>query len=128
MFNFKILFLLLLLVFSNCIFKKQDFIIHNTNSYSWDFGEVKEGKILRYNFILKNNSSKTLNIKDAHTSCGCTILNLNKKTLLPKEEAIIETEFDTKGISGDIEQHIYLYTDNSDQQIIKFTIKGRVIP
>ena len=38
--------------------------------FTLDFGKVKQGEILKHSFILKNDSSKTLNIKDANTSCG----------------------------------------------------------
>jgi hypothetical protein len=45
----------------------------------FDFGKVKQGEVLKHTFSLKNDSTKNvLNIKNVHTSCGCTASEVKK--------------------------------------------------
>lgn len=98
-----------------------------SDPYTWDFGFAKQGEVLKHTFILKNESTKALNIKQVNTSCGCTISEVKKKTLLPQASTEIAVEFKTKGYSGPVKQHIYVTTDSLDNPIIKFIIKADVV-
>jgi len=98
-----------------------------TDHYSWDFGRVKEGEILKHDFILKNEYKNILNIKDINTSCSCTVSSIKKKTLLPGESTLIEVKFNTKGYSGPTQQFIYVNTDSLDNPILRFIIKAEVV-
>ncbi len=95
--------------------------------YTWDFGQVKQGELQKHNFILKNESQKTLNIKSVNTSCGCTVSEVQKNTLQPGEETSIGVTFNSKGYSGAVQQFVYVNTDDPDNPIIKFTIKAEVV-
>ncbi|MFH0790249.1 MAG: DUF1573 domain-containing protein [Candidatus Omnitrophota bacterium] len=97
------------------------------NARVWDFGKAKAGVILEHVFLLKNESAeKTLNINDLTTSCGCTVSEAAKKTLLPGETAEIEVKFNTKGYVGQTKQFIIVTTDNLDNSVIQFIIKADV--
>jgi len=98
-----------------------------TEQYTWDFGQIKQNEILKHEFILKNETSLTLNLKDATSSCGCTVLALKKKVLLPTESTAIEVKFDSRGYLGPIQQFVYLSTDSKDIPVIRFIIKANVI-
>ena len=95
--------------------------------YSWDFGRVNEGEVLKHTFVLKNESKKTLTIKDVNTSCGCTASKVEKKIILPGENTEIEVQFNSKGYSGLTQQYVYVHTDSLDKSIIRFIIKADVI-
>jgi len=95
--------------------------------FTLDFGKVKQGEILKHNFTLKNDSSKTLNIKDANTSCGCTASKVAKKTLAPGESTVINVSFKSKGYNGRVTQFIYVNTDSAEKPTIRFTIKAEVV-
>lgn len=95
--------------------------------YAWDFGEVKQGEVLKHVFVLKNESLKTLNIKEVTTSCGCTASKIKKKTLLSQENTSLEVQFKTKGYSGPTKQYVYVRTDSLDNPVIRFIIKADVI-
>jgi hypothetical protein len=97
------------------------------DSYSWDFGRVKEGAVLKHVFKLRNESNRALNIKEVTTSCGCTVSKAQKKTLLPKETTSIEVSFKTRGYSGPTQQYIYVNTDDLDNPLIRFIIKADVV-
>lgn len=98
-----------------------------SDPYTWDFGQVKEGQILKHIFSLKNESDKALKIKDINSSCGCTASEAKKMALLPKESTTIEVKFDSKGYSGPVKQYIYVHTDNLDNPLIRFIIIAQVI-
>lgn len=94
---------------------------------AWDFGRVREGQIVKHAFSLKNESDKTLTIKDLHTSCGCTASEIKKKALGPGESTEILVSFDSKGYSGEVKQFIYVNTDDIDNPVIRFIIKAEVV-
>ncbi len=92
----------------------------------WDFGQVRAGDVVRHDFIIKNTKSKVLNIKEVHTSCGCTVSEVPKKVLQPGEDAPIQVKMDTKGDSGPVKQHIYVNTDDPENPVYVFVIKAEV--
>ena len=111
--------------------------------YTWDFGQVREGQIVKHAFRLQNESDKTITIKDTHTSCGCTTSEIKKRVLRPGESAEIGVSFNSKGYSGEVKQFIYVNTDDIDTStslgingersrtidnpVIRFIIKAEVI-
>lgn len=95
--------------------------------YSWDFGQVKEGVVLKHDFLFRNESDKTLKITDITTSCGCTVSEVKKKVIPPGEETQIKVSFKTKGYSGPTQQIVYVHTDNLDNSILRFIIKADII-
>jgi hypothetical protein len=108
--------LILLLVFSGCF-----------DPFTFDFGKVKEGEVLKHEFILKNEASKILNIKDVNTSCGCTVSEVEKKSLSAGESTVIKVKFNSRGYSGPTQQYIYIHTDNLDNPVIRYIIKAEVV-
>lgn len=128
----RVLLILLFLSFplQGCYSQNQEEITSQTeitDPYSWDFGQAKEGEALKHVFVLKNESEKTLTIKDVNTSCGCTASKVEKKILLPGETTEIEVRFNTKGYSGLTQQYVYVHTDSLDKPIIRFIIKAEVV-
>lgn len=95
--------------------------------YFWDFGQVKEGEVLKHNFTLTNNSKNPLNIKGTNVSCGCMVAKIDKKKLAPGESTQIAVEFHSEGYTGAVEQFVYVETDSTDNPILKFKVKSEVI-
>ena len=93
----------------------------------WDFGVVKQGAVLKHDFILKNETNDILAINSIHTSCGCTASQSDKKSLMPQESTAIKVTFNSHGYLGLVKQFVYVNTDNADQAIIKFTVKANVV-
>ena len=94
---------------------------------SWDFGKIEQGSVATHEFQLKNESEKTLKINDVTASCGCTVPKIKEKTLSPGQATTIEVKFNSKGYSGQVQQYIYVNTDNLDNPVIRFIIKADVI-
>jgi hypothetical protein len=93
----------------------------------WDFGQVKQGELLKHDFILKNETKNVLGINSIHTSCGCTASKSDKKSLLPQESTKITVNFNSKGYLGPVKQFVYVNTDNTDMEIVKFSIKAQIV-
>lgn len=96
----------------------------------WDFGKVKEGVVLKHDFLLKNSSDKIMNIKEVHTSCGCTTSEVKNRRILPGEETEIEVKFNTKGYSGPVRQFVYVHTvteGDNNLEIKQFIVKADVV-
>lgn len=127
----KIFFLIFLLfLIQGCDARNQDGQTAQseiTDPYSWDFGQVEAGKVLKHNFVFKNESKKTLSIKELNSSCGCTVSKVKKKILLSGESTLIEAKFNTKGYLGQTQQFIYVHTDSLDNPIVRFIIKATVV-
>jgi hypothetical protein len=96
--------------------------------FSWNFGELKAGNVVKHVFIFKNRSQKQQNIKDVTTSCGCAISKVEKRSLKPGEETAIEVEFNSKGYSGEVKQYVYLHTEDPDNPVVRFIIQAKVNP
>jgi len=95
--------------------------------YTWDFGRVKENKVVEHKFILKNESARVLNIKEVNSSCGCTVSQADKKKLLPGESAVIKVRFNSRKYSGPVQQYVYVHTDAIDNPVVRFIIKAEVV-
>jgi hypothetical protein len=126
---------LLLLVLVGCCgvvrAQKQDNLTlkaeEEAQDYKWDFGKVKEGEVLKHNFVLKNKTNKDLTIEKINTSCGCTVSKVKKKKLSPQKSTIVEVKFNTKGYSGTTTQFIYVNTNDLDKPVIRFIITAQVV-
>ena len=123
-----ILFLLVSLLFLGCGFSssQSEEPEDEQEPYFWDFGQVSQGEILTHAFNLKNDSPDKLNIKNVHTSCGCTASEIEKKEIPPGENINIQVTFNTKGYSGIKEQSVYVYTDRQEEPTFKLTIKADI--
>lgn len=93
----------------------------------WDFQEVPQGEVVTHEFVFRNESQDTLNIKEVTTSCGCTVSKVKNKTLFPNEETVIEVKFDSKGYKGMVQQFVYVHTNSLDRPIVRYIIKANVV-
>ena len=118
-----ILFLLSFLVFLQLNYADSN--IPDPNE--WDFGQVKQGDVLKHDFIFKNETKDVLNITGVNTSCGCTASQADKQSLKPGEDTTINVSFNSHGYLGQIKQFIYVNTDSAVVAIVKFTIKAEVV-
>lgn len=105
-------------------FAQSDGIESNT----WDFGKIRVSEgIVKHVFSLRNDSTEVLNINSTHASCGCTLSEIDKKIILPKETANLDVKFNPKGYSGELTQYVYVDTDSKSMPIYKFIIKANII-
>ena len=102
--------------------------VGSDNHYFWDFGQVKTGEIVRHSFLIENNSDKALTITGINTSCACTNSELKDKIVNPWQNTRILVRFNSKDYTPSIvTQHVYVNTDNTDNPVLRFTIKAEIV-
>src|SRR5581483_2747660 len=67
---------------------------------SHDFGKIKQGDKITYEFKFTNTGKSPLIITDAKASCGCTIPEWPKTPIKPGESAGIKVTFNSLGKMG----------------------------
>lgn len=67
---------------------------------SHDFGKIKQGDKVNYDFKFTNTGKSPLIISEAHATCGCTIPEWPKTPVKPGESAVIKVTFNSAGKTG----------------------------
>ncbi|MET3502657.1 putative small secreted protein [Mucilaginibacter rubeus] len=67
---------------------------------SHDFGKIKEGDKVSYDFKFTNTGKSPLIITNARATCGCTTPTWPKAPVKPGESGIISVTFNSAGKSG----------------------------
>jgi len=65
-----------------------------------DFGTIKQGEKVTYEFQFKNAGDGDLLIRTANGSCGCTVPEWPKDPVHPGQKGIIKVTFDSAGKTG----------------------------
>lgn len=79
------------------------------------FAGIKEGVPVTIRYILKNESTETLNLKPS-SSCGCSTPTLPKSQITPDEEMIMTVVFDSLGKKGVSEKSVFVSYDLNGAQ------------
>jgi len=91
-----------------------------------DLKEIPSDKPAQGSFTLKNIGASPLIIRKVETSCSC--LTIDKAAPIPAGESItLYFTFDPRGLSGQEEKKIILYTNAPDQPIIILFVKALVV-
>jgi hypothetical protein len=80
----------------------------------WDFGNIKQGKILTHVFKFKNEGESPLLIHNVRTSCGCAAALVSSREISPGKSGELKVTFNTKGYEG--QQTKFVYVDSNDPQ------------
>lgn len=67
---------------------------------SHDFGKIKQGDKVNYDFKFTNTGKSPLIISEAHATCGCTIPEWPKTPVKPGDSAVIKVTFNSAGKTG----------------------------
>jgi hypothetical protein len=94
----------------------------------YDFGTIQEGDVVTHIFKIENAGTDTLIIGKVRTSCGCTAALVSKDSLLPGETAEIQATFKSKGFTREIEKKVFVETNDLQNPLITFILKGYVEP
>ncbi len=90
-----------------------------------DYGTVDKGSDPYRKFKFKNTGAEPLIIKEAHSTCGCTIPNFKKDPVYPGEWGELTVRYDTQ-FPGVFNKIISIRT-NEAQENRTVTIKGNVL-
>jgi hypothetical protein len=72
-----------------------------------DFGTIKQGEVVTYNFKFTNTGKGPLLIANAYASCGCTVPKFSKEPVQPGGEGFLSVQFNSAGKGpGRVEKQI----------------------
>ena len=91
-----------------------------------DFGRLKQGETVSYEFIFKNEGTAPLKVTRVTTSCGCAAALVSQKEIAPGKEGRLKVSFDSRGYSGPVVKYIYFGSNDPKQPQVELTIKAEV--
>jgi hypothetical protein len=92
----------------------------------YDFGKIKDGEKVSYDFKFKNEGNTPLIIKDATATCGCTVPEWTKEPIGPGQSGKISVIFDSSGKSG-LQDKVITITANTVPAQTQIHIIGEII-
>lgn len=91
----------------------------------FDYGEVKEGTVVKHSFKFTNTGKVPLLINNAHSTCGCTVPKWPEKAVAPGESGEITVEFKTVD-KLDFQEKPVTITANTYPSTTKVYLRGYV--
>jgi hypothetical protein len=96
------------------------------NETAHDFGKVKQGDVLTYEFVFKNQGDATLEVNRVETSCGCTAALVSAKKVKPGEEGRIKATFDSHGYSGRVTKYVLFSSNDSARPRLELSLSADI--
>lgn len=96
------------------------------DQYEFDFGTIPGSKPVSHEFTLVNTSDRIMHITGKTNSCGCVRSAIDTETVLPAGHAIVKVTFNPAAYHGEIQQYVYVNTDDPEHEVYKFTVKADV--
>lgn len=93
---------------------------------SYDFGTVKQGATVEYEFVFKNEGKSDLIIRKIKASCGCTTVQPNVSVLKPGESSFVKASFRTNGYTGRQSKSITVITNDPKASTMVLRLTGTV--
>jgi hypothetical protein len=92
----------------------------------YEFGKIKEGEKVSYDFEFKNTGNAPLIIKNAEASCGCTVPEIPSKPIAPGETEKIGVIFNSTGKSG-LQDRVITITANTIPEVVQIHLIGEIV-
>ena len=91
----------------------------------YDFGVIKEGESVKYEFKFKNTGKTPLIISNAMATCGCTVPEYPNKPIKPGNSGIIKVVFNSQGKVG-VQDKVVSIISNANPYLATVHIVGEV--
>jgi hypothetical protein len=91
----------------------------------YNFGSIKQGRIVRHTFIIRNTGNQPLIINDVDPDCGCVRINFTHTPIPPGKTARIDLVFVSKKKLGTQFLSTQIST-NADNPLFLVFFKGEV--
>ncbi|MBK3519035.1 DUF1573 domain-containing protein [Carboxylicivirga marina] len=98
----------------------------NISEKNWNFGEIKQGDVVKHQFEVQNTGKSELIIRKVKASCGCTAIKPAKTILAPGESTLIAAEFNSRGKSGRQTKTVRIVSNDPKNTTITLMITGNV--
>lgn len=92
----------------------------------WNFGTAWQGQPLKLDVTLRNVGDAPLEIRDVHSSCGCTVPTKPRSPLAPGESDTMTVTYDSAKRLGKADQTVTLTTNDPTQVHASWRLSGEV--
>ncbi|GAB1463228.1 DUF1573 domain-containing protein [Pedobacter sp.] len=91
----------------------------------YDFGTIKQGEKVSYEFKFKNVGKTPLIITNATATCGCTVPEYPSQPIKPGEEGTIKVIFDSAGKLG-LQDKVVTISSNANPKFEELHLVGDI--
>ena len=92
---------------------------------TYDFGTIKQGDKVTYDFNFTNTGKEPLIISNASGSCGCTVPLWPKEPIAKSGKGVIHVEFNSAGKMGMQDKTVTITSNGKTTQVV-LHLKGNV--
>ena len=93
----------------------------------WDAGHVARGGKISHDFVLRNEGSAVLHVREVQATCGCTVASFDE-TVLPGGTGTVRVELDTETFRGPVTRDVTVLTSDPGNPSIVLTVRAEVHP
>ena len=93
----------------------------------YDFGTVEQGASVQHQFPLKNLGRATVLLEGPTSSCGCTVSDVDGRSLRPGKVAWVSVRLDTTDLSGKTTKAVSLRTSDPRTPTVQLALTGTVL-
>src|SRR5206468_4308887 len=91
-------------------------------------GEVEPGKLLHYNYTLRNDGDAKLTITDLKGTCYCTTGQADAMQVPPGGSTTVHVRIDPSDFTGDIQKGLEIYTNDPANPMLTVSLDLKVRP
>ncbi len=95
---------------------------------NYDFGVLDSGATGTHDFVFANKGTGTLKLTKGHTTCKCTMANLEHAEVAAGQSTKVNLEFNGKGFAGPYKQTATVITNDPKRKHVELTVSGKIIP
>ena len=115
------------LAFSAEIKEESSEINLDSTSLEFNLGNINMGDTINKTIVIRNKLNEALQIKEAISICEC--IRIYTKPQMVDKDGIFEVDinFDTTGLSDDVEEVVYIIIENMKYEIIRLAIMATIV-
>ena len=92
----------------------------------FDFGELKQGQVVKHDFVFTNTGTEKLEILDVRPSCGCTTAGTWDRVIEAGATGRIPVQFSSVGFSGAISKSVAVTSTDPARSTVSLKIKANI--
>ncbi len=95
---------------------------------SFDFGPALQNKTLSREFLIRNFGGSELVIESVSTTCGCTVGQLDTRTLKPGMAVPLRVSLETRSYSGALQRSVLIRSNDPTKALLEVRVLAQVQP
>lgn len=93
----------------------------------YDFGERESDHVVDHHFIVRNEGTLSLEIRNVRATCGCTAVHPTDNVVPPGGETTIQVRFDLRGRNGRQIKTIFVQSNDPETPNVNLQIQGTIV-